>query len=371
MKPTQSKICGVGAALALAWALAAPAMAQTSIERVNRGVVELETGTASGISGKIAEDLANLLDDGATRRVVPVIGKGSLQNIVDLKALRGIDLAIIQADVLDYARTQKVVPGIESLTYITKLYNEELHLLTRRDVKSIDELAGKKVNFDQRAGGTGVTAAKLFALLKIQIEPTSFNAEEGLVKLANGEIAAMALVAGKPAPLFSRLGERDNLHLLSIPLRPDITGAFVPTRITAQDYPGLVTAEAPVDTIAVGAVLAVANLQVGSDRYNNVSNFVDAFFTQFPTLLEPGHHPKWHEVNLAVDIPGWRRFGPADQWLKRNATVAAKPGGPDMRAMFQRFLDERLQVTGGGGMSQQQKEDLFNQFERWQASQGH
>src|SRR5881398_1573405 len=97
---------------------------------INRGVVELETSGAAGISVRVAEDLANLIDDGATRRVVPVVGKGSLQNLTDLKYLRGIDMAIVQSDALDYAKEQRLVPGVEaSLTYITRLYNEEFHLL--------------------------------------------------------------------------------------------------------------------------------------------------------------------------------------------------------------------------------------------------
>jgi hypothetical protein len=41
---------------------------------VNRGVVELETGGSAGISVRIAEDLAALVNDGATRRILPVIG---------------------------------------------------------------------------------------------------------------------------------------------------------------------------------------------------------------------------------------------------------------------------------------------------------
>jgi len=80
---------------------------------VNRGVVELETGRTAGISVRIAEDIANIIDDGATRRVLPVIGKGSLQNLTDLKLLRGIDIAILQVDVLDYAWQQNLFPGIE------------------------------------------------------------------------------------------------------------------------------------------------------------------------------------------------------------------------------------------------------------------
>src|SRR4029077_2194636 len=90
---------------------------------VNRGVVELETTGSDGISVRIAEDLARLIDDGATRRVVPVVGRGSLKNITDLRYLRGVDLAIVQADALDDARTRQTIPGIDSLSYITKLYN--------------------------------------------------------------------------------------------------------------------------------------------------------------------------------------------------------------------------------------------------------
>src|SRR6202047_371294 len=81
------------------------------VAAINRGVVDLETSGAAGISVRIAEDLANLVDDGATRRVVPVVGKGSLQNLTDLKYLRGIDMAIVQTDVLDYAKEQRLGPA--------------------------------------------------------------------------------------------------------------------------------------------------------------------------------------------------------------------------------------------------------------------
>src|SRR5712672_3545040 len=158
--------------------IAQPAFSKTAapapeIGVVNRGVVELETARAAGISVRIAEDLANVVDDGATRRVLPVIGKGALQNITDLELLRGIDMAILQTDVLDYARQQNLLPGLESwATYITKLYNEEFHLLARPEIKSVADLANQKVNADIRGAGTAVTAGRLFDLLKISVTIT-------------------------------------------------------------------------------------------------------------------------------------------------------------------------------------------------------
>ncbi len=385
MERTRPRAAGFGAealaALALLLWLTSAAQAQNAADRgnggksiidANKGVVELETGHAGGVSALIAEDLANLLDDGATRRVLPVIGKGSLQNVVDLRSLRGIDVAIIQADALDYARDNKVSPGIESaVTYIAKLYNEELHILARRDIARIEDLAGKPVNFDVPGAGTGVTAGKLFSLLHIAVRPTNYDTQLALDKLAKGEIAAVAYVAGKPAPLFRDIPADSGFHFLAVPLQPAVTAVYVPSRLTGKDYPALLPGEQAVDTVAVGAVLAAANLQPRSERYRNVSNFVEAFFTQFSTLLEPGHNPKWREVNLAAELPGWKRFPPADQWLKRNQTGSPQIAKQDLKEIFSRFLDERRQLAGGSALSQQQKDELFNQFERWQESQSH
>src|SRR6201987_103945 len=217
----------IAARIVLAFALPAvgPALAKTGAPPpelgVNRGVVELETARAARISVRIAEDIANVVDDGATRRVLPVIGKGALQNITDLKLLRGIDMAILQTDVLDYARQKNFLAGIEYwASYIAKLYNEEFHLLARRDIKSVADLANQKVNIDLRGAGTQITANRLFDLLQITVKPTYDDQEVALEKLRQGDIAALAFVAGKPAPLFCNIAIDDGLHFLAIPLNP-------------------------------------------------------------------------------------------------------------------------------------------------------
>jgi hypothetical protein len=133
----------------------------------------------------------------------------------------------------------------------------------------------------------------------------------------------LLLWPGKTAPIFRGLNGNDGLHFLAIPLNPAVTAAYAPTRLTAADYPGIVPNDQPVDTVAVGAVLLAANLQQGSDRYRNLVNFVEAFFTGFQSPLEPGHHPKWREVNITAELPGWRRFPPAEQGLQRNVQVAS------------------------------------------------
>jgi len=363
--------CVVIFLVAAAWGITAGSAADSPSGVNNKGVVELETDSAAGISVQMSEDLAGLIDDGATRRVLPVVGRSARQNLTDLFALRGIDMAILQLDMLDSVRQQRTVPPVETtFTYIAKLYNEEFHLLAGPGVKTIEDLAHQRVNIGIRGSGTSVTAQRLFDLLGIQIEPVFDRPEIALGKLRSGDIGAVAFVAGKPAPLFQSMPHDDRLHFIAVPLSNAVIKTYVPTTLSADDYPNLVPADQPVDTIAVGSLLAVAPLPVDSERYRNVSNFVDIFFTQFRGLLEPGHHPKWGEINLAADAPGWRRFPPAQQWLDRNAVVA-KQTPVDVKTLFSRFLDTRQQVVGGKPITDKQKQELFDQFEHWQVGQAH
>jgi len=358
-------ILGALTALVVSACAAGSAEAQSQVDRANKGLVYVATGSVLGTDVRIAEDLANVLDDGATRRIVPMVGKGSLQNLMDLKVLRGIDVAIVQADVLDYAKAQRNPPAIDSVPYIAKLYNEEFHLLARADVKSVDDLAGKKVNFGLQGDGTNFTGPRLFALLKIKVTPVNYDQATALEKLRSGEISALAYVAGKPAPLFLEVRQQDRLHFLPIPLKPEIASAYIPARLTSDDYPAVVPPDGSVDTVAVGAVMVAANLTPGSERARNVASFVEAFFTQFPKLLEEGHHPKWNEVNLAAELPGWHRYGPADNWIKRNGGAPVAVNEQQMREIFARFLDERTR-SNGHALTAQQKDELFDQFKKWQ-----
>jgi hypothetical protein len=148
-----------------------------------------------------------------------------------------------------------------------------------------------------------------------------------------------------------------------------VVSAYVPTQLTADDYPGLMDADRPVDTIAVGTVLMVADLRNIPDRYRNISRFIDALFTHFENLRSPGHHPKWHEVNIAAEVPGWTRHPAAQQWLQRNAQVASASSSDAMRMLFSKFIDERRQVSGTVPMSTAEKDALFQQFRAWQRGQ--
>ncbi|MDJ0389477.1 TAXI family TRAP transporter solute-binding subunit [Roseomonas sp. E05] len=280
----------------------------------NAGTVGVISGGVDGTYIRIAADLAAVLDEGDHLRVLPVVGKGSLQNISDLLYLRGIDLAIVQSDVLAAATRERLYPGVGQLVqYITKLYDEEVHILARRDIERVEDLAGQPVNVDLRGSGTAMTAALIFSALGVEIRPVYTPQDTALERLRRGDIAALVYVAGKPARLFSGVRAEEDLHLLSLPLVPALLETYLPASIRNADYPALVPEDGPVQTVAVGAVLAVYAWKPGTERYAKVVRFLERFRSKFPELLQPPRHPKWREVNLTAQVPGWTRFAPASE----------------------------------------------------------
>ena len=95
-----------------------------------------------------------------------------------------------------------------------------------------------------------------------------------------------------------------------MPAGPALLETYLPAEFRRADYPALVAESEAVETIAVGAVMAVYAWPPGTDRHRKVARFVEAFIAKFPAFLQPPRHPKWREVNLAAQVPGWTRFVP-------------------------------------------------------------
>ena len=287
-------------------------------DAVNSGTVGIISGGVTGTYVRFASDLSNVLDNGYEHRVLAVLGKGSIRNIEDLLLLKGIDIAIVQSDVLDFYRTSQAYPNIDStIRYVTKLYNEEVHLLARSDVADVGSLKGRKVNFGTQGSGTFMTASIIFEALNIDVDVTTDPEPIALEKLRQGEIDALVFVGGKPLNLVLEVAKNDNLTLLSVPPE-QVAGAYLPATFDAKDYPELIEEGAEVSTVAVGAVMAAYNWPRDHTRYRKVERFVNLFFGSFGTFQKAPYHPKWREVDLRSEVPGWQRFGPAQDWLTSN-----------------------------------------------------
>jgi hypothetical protein len=149
------------------------------------------------------------------------------------------------------------------------------------------------------------------------------------------------------------------LKLMPVPYEGKLRETYLPAQFTSKDYPDLMKQGTDVNTIAVGAVMAVFNWSHGNTRYNRVVKFIDAFFSKFGEFQKPPRHPKWREVNLAAELPGWSRFSYAKQWL---ANHRPQPTA-DLKHDFKKFVTAQ---GATGDISQPQLEALFREFVQWQ-----
>lgn len=290
-------------------------------------VLGIISGGLSGTYIRIATDIASVFSEHSPQlRILAIVGKGSLQNLSDIMNIRDVDIGIVQSDVLSFLRTKASLAGIETnISYLAKLYDEEVHLLAREEIGNVSDLNGKKVSVDAKGSGTALTASVVFDALGVKPTIINDDPETALAKLQRGEIDALVYVTGKPARLFTDAGG-SGLHLLALPLNSALLQTYLPSRFEHSDYPGLVPEGSSVETVAVGAVMAVYNWVPGTERYERLSRFVDAFFDNLGTLQLPGHHPKWKQVSLTAQVPGWTRFRAAQLWLQRHGTqIPAAP----------------------------------------------
>jgi TRAP transporter TAXI family solute receptor len=331
--------------------------------RVNKNTVTIITGTIGGTYVQIGADLASVLDDGDKLRILPIVGRGSVQSLADILYLKGVDLGIVRADTLDYLEKKGYASNLKSqLTYVTKLYNEEMHVVAPKSIKKLSDLNGKTVSVDLPNGGTFITAITVFERLGIKAKFAFIEERRAYEKLRKGEIDAMVAVQGRPSKFISQVKD-DNLHLVPIDYAPALQKDYLPAQLTAQDYPTLIAPGKHVDTIAVPAILAAHNWPAGSERYRKVQLFVQRFFEKFKDFQHPPFHPKWKEIVLSAPLKGWHRFPAAQAWLDRHSDIARA----QTRRDFEKFL--KLRKSEGkrsNPKTAEQRRELFEQFLAWQ-----
>jgi TRAP transporter TAXI family solute receptor len=338
-------------------------------DRRNAWTVGIAGGQLSGTYMTFANELAEVLDDGDNLRIIPIVTYGAASNLDDLLYLRQVDVAVTQADVFDYFRNQRKISNLESrVNYIVRLPVSEVHILASTDVKTIEDLRGKKVSFGPAGSASSLTGTIVFQRLGVQVESVLVDNPSALQKLKSGEIAALVRVIGKPIDFFAKIPASAGLHFVPVPFSKTFADYYTLGELTNKEYPGLVPEGQPTDTIAVPAVLAVFNWQKGSDRYRRVERFTQAFFTKWDKFREPPRHPKWRDVNLAATVPGWTRWSVADEMLRKlRAKTVAEPAPQATSGDFSAFLKSK--GSAFADLTQQQRDAIFLEFLQWQKQQ--
>ncbi|MEH2609800.1 TAXI family TRAP transporter solute-binding subunit [Bradyrhizobium sp. AZCC 1693] len=283
---------------------------------MNAWTVGVAGGLLEGAPIRLAAEMARVVDDGNNLHVLPVVTRGATENVNSLLYLRGIDAAIINSDVLEEYKSQ--VPDIQQrLAYILNLFPSELHIFVRPEIQGLNDLAGKKVNFNTQGTAAAYSGPLIFSRLGLEVEKTFIPHQVALEQMRKGEMAGIVFITSKPVDAFVRGRWEPGFKFLPIPYDSKFEDYYLPAALDAADYPSLIKPGEQVTTIAVPTALVAFNFPAKSNRFQRIARFVDHLFSRIGKLQEPGFDPKWKLINLAATVPGLARFPAAQAWLER------------------------------------------------------
>jgi hypothetical protein len=227
---------------------------------INAWTVGLAGGLIEGAPIRLAAEMARVVDDGDNLHVLPVVTRGPTENVNSLLYLRGIDAAIINSDVLDEYKSQ--VPDIQRrLAYMLNLFPSELHIFVRPEIASLNDLIGKKVNFNTQGTAAAYSGPLIFSRLGLDVEKTFIPHQVALEQMRKGDMAAVVFITSKPVEAFVRGRWEPGFKFLPVPYESKLEDYYLPAALDATDYPGLIKQGERVATIAVpGAPRALSTI---------------------------------------------------------------------------------------------------------------
>jgi TRAP transporter TAXI family solute receptor len=284
------------------------------------------TGGDKGTYYQFGLDLQKLTKPAGVNLTVHT-SKGSIENIFAVYQRPGVQMGIVQSDVLAFVARVQSDPVLQRIAKKTRmvfpLYNEEVHLLGKKGIRDFDDLTGKRVAIGRDGSGTYLTSRLLFKLSEVvPAEMVPIDTGEALAELKAGRIDAMFYVAGFPVKLLKEdVAEKDGLELIPI-TNKSITEFYPRADIPANAYEWQKTA---VNSVAVKAVLVSFDFR--RKDCDNVGRFAQTLQKQMPWLLQNGH-PKWKVVDLNYPLKGWEQYDCVRKYIGTAAaapTTAAKP----------------------------------------------
>ena len=274
--------------------------------------------TVIGVLAATPDELAILLrlshavDHENGLRIVPMAGKGSVQTLTDLFYIRGVDAALVPSDTLAFMERNGLLESIGSkFAFVVRLFPLDIHVIARSGVNSLSDLDGKIVVTGTAAGESYVAGQLLLKANNISAKTIEANGASAVRAVVDGKADAAILVGRKPLPELKLLGPDSGLHLIDVTASGELQDIYAPSLVTHEDYPQLVTAERPVETISAALLVAVLDRQRGTPQYAKVERFADGLFI----ALQRGSGGD-ASLNLAAAVPGWSRHKAVEDALK-------------------------------------------------------
>ena len=165
--------------------------------------------------------LASFVSGKSNCKVTALTSGGSQANVEDLTN-GNVQLAFVQSDVMNYAYNgQRLFDSpVTGFSVVAQLYQEQVQIVTTNpDIKTVADLAGKKVSIG--AAGSGVYFNAIDVLSAYDLKESDISAVyqsfgDSAESLKDGKIDAAFIVAGAPTTAITDLATAGSVYLVSL-----------------------------------------------------------------------------------------------------------------------------------------------------------
>lgn len=253
----------------------------------------------------------------------------NLSTVGTLENAKGIvsgkcDMAIVQADIYAQSGAEfqsnaefKLFGG--NMGSVAALYQEPVHILVNRDsgIRSVADLAGKKVNVGERDSGTFFTAYKLlnnYHQISTQPEYVYEAPSSAVAKVVDGSLDATFYVAAAPISALASLPADANVTLISATI-PVFSAEYSLTQIPVTTYSWL--HDNVTNNMAVWSFLTIGQ---SIDR-NRLGPFLDKLYANKDNYAKK-YHAQWSELDKASSIAVLKNM-PINGWARESVHYLA------------------------------------------------
>ncbi|AMM54255.1 TAXI family TRAP transporter solute-binding subunit [Pyrococcus kukulkanii] len=290
------------------------------------GTITIYTGGTSGVYYPLGSKYAEIL----TKAGINAKAVTSGASVSNAKAIgeENAQAAIMQNDIAYYAYNGLYMfkdSPIKNLRGVAALYPETVQFVVRADsdIKSLKDLAGKKVAIGAPGSGTAVAAEQILKAAGVwnSIQKVNQKFSQAAQALKLGQIDAAVIVSGAPTPAITQIATTTPVRVLPIPddilqkLKSQGYIFYVRQILPKNTYKGM-TEDTP--TVAVKAILVVsADLpedvvyQMTKTLFDNVDQLravhqkakyisLDTALDGMSIPLHPGAYKYYEEKGLQV-----------------------------------------------------------------------
>ena len=297
------------------------------VENPPKKDLSLGTGGVGGVYYNYGTELAKLIH--ADKKILPITVKTTPGSGANVRLLQEkvLDLGIVQSDTLSNAiNGQGAFADVgkgSGYAAVAAVYTEVCQVVVPKnsDIKTINDLVGKKVSVSEQGSGSMQNAEQILATHGLSFDkltPVYMTFMEAATALQEGEIDAFFVTSIVPASPIVLLA--DNLEVRVLPISKDVQdkmtktyGGYTHYTIPANTYKGQ-TEE--ISTIGVKAVLIAS-----PDLKDEDIAYLTEFILTNADKLPHDENVKF-DVNFAVeDVPAPFHSGAAKYYKSQGVTV--------------------------------------------------